>query len=159
MIQTKCPDCGAIVGADRNVCPECGCPVIHETTPPSESSNTTTEEAHTVSPNTNSPIQPTPMPIPFFQADLAQYFYECGVIGWEAFKKYACFTGRASRREFWSFNLICWLVGGFTGGLAAFILLLPMIRSRHSSYARYRQVRVVVHLSDSLYFPFSQTLG
>lgn len=86
-----------------------------------------TEETHTVSRLTNSPIQPTPMPIPLFQADWAQYFYECGVIGWEAFKKYACFTGRASRREFWSFNLICWLVGGFTGGLAAFILLLPMI--------------------------------
>lgn len=125
--QTKCPDCGAIVGADRNVCPECGCPITHESTPPSQPATTMSEEAHTVSHHTNRPIQPTPMPIPFFQADWAQYFYECGVIGWEAFKKYACFTGRASRREFWSFNLICWLVGGFTGGLAAFILLLPMI--------------------------------
>ena len=83
MIQTKCPDCGAIVGADRNICPECGCPIIHEATPPSEPATPTTKERQPVSPNTDSPIQPTPMPIPFFQADWAQYFYECGVIGWE----------------------------------------------------------------------------
>ncbi len=38
--------------------------------------------------------------------DWADYFYECGVIGWSAFKKFFKFNGRASRREFWSLALI-----------------------------------------------------
>lgn len=127
MSQTKCPDCGATVGADRNVCPECGCPITHEANPPLSPATPTTEESHSVSPDTNSPILPTPQPIPFFQADWAQYFYECGVIGWKAFKKYKVFTGRSSRREFWSFNLVCWMLIGCTGGLGAIVCLLPMI--------------------------------
>lgn len=124
MTTTKCPECGCEVPRTRQSCPECGCPITHEFTPPSAPSMPMTEERPPESTNINNPIRPTS--IPSSQTDWAQYFYECGVIGWEAFKKYACFTGRASRREFWSFNLICLLVGAFTGW-AAFIMLLPMI--------------------------------
>lgn len=61
------------------------------------------------------------------KTDGAQYIYECGVIGWEAFKKYAVFTGRASRREFWSLYLVYMVCTLFTGGLAGLAFLLPTI--------------------------------
>ncbi len=43
--------------------------------------------------------------ISVFDVDWAQYIYECGVIAWKAYKKSFCFTGRASRREYWSLAL------------------------------------------------------
>lgn len=118
---TKCPDCGFDVSVDHNSCPQCGCPIEHRQIPPippapfqsTQSEKQPTEQQYECSSNR--------------QTDWAQYFYECGVIGLEAFKKYAVFTGRSSRREFWSFNLVYWMLIGLTGGLGVFICLLPMI--------------------------------
>lgn len=118
---TKCPDCGFDVPFDRNSCPECGCPIEHQ-----QAENTTEETVSTASTTEHKAEVPTESAT-CTQTDWAQYFYECGVIGWKAFKKYTVFTGRSSRREFWSFNLVCWMLIGFTGGLGAIICLLPMI--------------------------------
>lgn len=121
-MSTKCPDCGFDVPYDRNSCPECGCPIEHQQNPPITSApfqSTQSEEQQTEEQQCEC--------TPCHQTDWAQYFYECGVIGWEAFKKYAEFTGRSSRREFWSFNLVCWMIIGFTGGLGVIVGLLPMI--------------------------------
>lgn len=115
MAYPKCPDCGEYVDSSLDTCPECGCPIDHSAP----------QTAQPITPHSDTPAAQSASYCT--KTDWAQYFYECGVIGWKAFKKYCSFTGRASRREFWSFNLICLMVGGFTGGLAAFICLLPML--------------------------------
>lgn len=95
-------ECGFPLTGDETFCPECGCRIVISTiTRPLEN-------------RVENPGKP----------DRAQYFYECGVIGWEAFKKYCVFTGRASRREYWSFMLLC-LLCGFAG--CGIIFLLPYI--------------------------------
>lgn len=122
---TKCPDCGFDVPLDRNSCPECGCPIEHQQNPPiipAPIQSTKIEEQPTEQ-SSEEQCECTPS----HQTDWAQYFYECGVIGWKAFKKYKVFTGRSSRREFWSFNLVCCMLIGCTGGLGAIVCLLPMI--------------------------------
>ena len=108
-----------------NICPECGYPITNETICPECGLNLIAEEENQFFNksvrdkiqsesleqefvNVDSPIcNPTNyIKQSFLNIDWAQYFYECGVIGWEAFKKYFCFKGRASRREFWSFMLV-----------------------------------------------------
>lgn len=100
----SCPECGFPLHGNESTCPECGCPVY--------------QQQQVVLQQPQSPTVKT---------DWAQYFYECGVIGWEAFKKYAQFTGRASRREFFSLFLIFFMASVITGGLATIVFLLPMI--------------------------------
>lgn len=86
MAEKVCPNCGFPLGDDdRDICPECG--FIF-------SSNQSFNSAPIATPPTNQPTA--------FSTDWAQYTYECGVIAWKAFKKSFCFTGRASRREYWS---------------------------------------------------------
>lgn len=111
MKETTCPDCGCPIGNER-VCPECGCPIEPEHDAP-DKNNTSTNERDDVNENpsmTNNPHTDTSDIENLFKTDWAQYVYECGIIGWEAFKKYCNFKGRASRREFWSLMLIFCIV-------------------------------------------------
>lgn len=107
-MEQHCPECGCPSNGET-VCRECGYPLakqqplqVYQPSEQTQTSNTT-------------------------KTDWAQYIYECDVIGWESFKKYAVFNGRASRREYWSQVLVCWLALGFTGGISALIFLLPII--------------------------------
>ena len=113
--QFTCPECGYPLNGTEQSCPECGCPI--EWTQPEETSSSTLSP-QPQSNNTYCVVEKT---------DWAQYFYECGVIGWEAFKKYAVFTGRASRREFWSLTLVYLFCALGTSGLASLVFLLPGI--------------------------------
>ena len=89
-----CKECGYPLQGHETICPECGCPVEQR---PSISTQTSQEnQQETIEKYASGPVK----------TDWAQYFYECGVIGWEAFKKYFSFNGRSSRREFWSLYLI-----------------------------------------------------
>lgn len=100
-METSCKECGYPLTGNETSCPECGT-VINP--PKSEPQHQPQQESSTeVQDNQHQTIT--------VNTDWANYFYECGVIGWEAFKKYACFTGRSSRREFWSLvliSVICW---------------------------------------------------
>lgn len=101
----NCTECGYPLNGKEKVCPECGCSIpqveIEEQTQqqPQQQSN---------------------------KKDMAQYFYECGVIGWNSFKKYFCFEGRASRREFWSFQLVA-VFSLILGPLAVFVMVIPSL--------------------------------
>lgn len=98
MSKLKCNDCGTIFEGTQGCCPNCGCPKS-DCTPLNETQNTTTSA-------TSGPISST---TPFVnnvskKRDWAHYIYECGVLFWDTCRnRFACFTGRASRREFWSF--------------------------------------------------------
>lgn len=102
MAEKVCPNWGFPLGDDdRDICPECG--FIFSSNQPSTSTPIS-------SPTINQPTA--------FSTDWAQYVYECGVIAWKAFKKSFCFTGRASRREYWSYvitleiSVITWYLLG-----------------------------------------------
>lgn len=60
------------------------------------------------------------------KTDWANYYYECAVIAWEVFKKYFCFNGRASRREYWSFWLIL-ILPSLAFPLFTLILFFPWL--------------------------------
>lgn len=107
MNEKTCPDCGCPIGKER-VCPECGCPIEPECVAP-DRNQTSTNERGDINDNpdmTNNRHTNTSNIEYIFKTDWAQYIYECGVIGWETFKKYFHFKGRASRREYWSLMLI-----------------------------------------------------
>ena len=105
-----CPQCGKPLQGTESRCPECGVAFIA----PSDSKNS---------------------PVPLFafreKTDWANYIYECWIIGWSAWKRSFTFTGRSSRREFWSYFLLTWpvlclipVIGfflGIFGGLAVCI--------------------------------------
>lgn len=114
-----CPECGYPLTGSETACPECGYPVENQ------SANRTASQ-ESIAPNTYSPIQPTYV-ASGGKNDWAQYFYECGVIGWEAFKKYCVFTGRSSRREFWSLWLLSLMIISLTYGIGVIICILPML--------------------------------
>ena len=86
-------------------CPQCGCPITTETICPDcgYSLADNSENTSSLPQNPTTPITPSSTNhLSLFDTDWAQYVYECGVIAWKAFKKSFCFTGRASRREYWS---------------------------------------------------------
>lgn len=59
------------------------------------------------------------------EKDYAHYIYECGVIFWHTLtSKFFSFSGRASRREYWSFFICTWLflVPTYIG---VFIAIIP----------------------------------
>lgn len=105
MKQNNCPECGYPLNGTENICPECGYSMPKVETKKQE--------------------QQKPQP-QSDKKDIAQYFYECGVIGWHSFKKYYCFEGRASRREFWSFQLVAAL-SLVLGPLAVFVMVIPSL--------------------------------
>lgn len=100
-----CSECGFPLQGNEEKCPECGCPNerVDETIPPLPQPSTTSTKT-----------------------DWANYIYECSVIAWRVFvTKYATFTGRASRREFWSFCLIIFLISCVCG--LALVTIIPAI--------------------------------
>lgn len=128
-METSCKECGYPLTGNETSCPECGTAI---NPPKSEPQHQPQQESSTkVHDNQHQTIT--------INTDWAQYFYECGVIGWEAFKKFASFHGRASRREYWSLFLIfnvCWIMisswSRFSGTddifVATFIVfLIPII--------------------------------
>lgn len=114
-----CKECGYPLQGDEAYCPECGSPVEYCVRSQSDASQTsdTTIICSASAPSYNGAPAPA-------KTDWAQYFYENAVIGWKAFKKYFCFTGRASRREFWSFWMIFTLFGWFG---FAILMIIPAI--------------------------------
>lgn len=121
-MSTSCPECGYPLNGNETACPECGCPVEIQPNQIPLSSNTPSSKSQDSEQTfTTAPVYAVPVP----KTDWAQYFYECGVIGWEAFKKYCVFTGRSSRREFWSFWLLCVIIS--LTGVGLVICILPMI--------------------------------
>lgn len=100
MAQISCKECGYPLKGDEQKCPECGAPIE-------------ARESSTQSISQN--------------ADWANYFYECGVIGWNGLKQYATFEGRASRREYWSVVLICNLIFLFTGSIGLIFVIIPWL--------------------------------
>ena len=133
-----CPDCGQQYDASAAACPGCGCPNDQRT--PAEPT-ATPQQAATSTPGTQAAPQPVVAPTQVVAvnfdlgahlAQFATYFYGCALLGWHCLSRRFCnFGGRASRREYWSYNLIikpC-LVGAsfiasFGGG---FIILYRLI--------------------------------
>lgn len=123
-MSTPCPECGYPLNGNETSCPECGCPVQNQ-------------QLNSVQPQiSNFPPQYSPIPnsqyaaavtLPAQKTDWAQYFYECGVIGWNAFKKYCVFSGRSSRREYWSFCLLFLMIISVTYVFGLLVCLLPFI--------------------------------
>ena len=113
-----CNECGYPLRGNESMCPECGCPMEQTASQSTSQSKENQKPQQNVTHIYDSPTVKT---------DWAQYFYECGVIGWKAFNKYAVFNGRASRREYWSFSLIFWPVLWVTSIFGLVILLLPLI--------------------------------
>lgn len=115
----SCKECGYPLQGNEVACPECGCLIEQPVQQQSQQewSIPTKEPQSQGQYNYSAPATE--------QTDRAQYVYECGVIAWETFKKYACFEGRASRREYWSFWVIAVLPLSFPFSLL--IVLLPWI--------------------------------
>jgi len=119
----SCPQCGCPI-ADEAICPDCGYTFAGSENPPTPYQQSST------------PIAPTNQ-ISLSDIDWAQYVYECGVIAWKAFKKSFCYTGRASRREYWSLALtlyisaIIWELGSTSADIfntpLYLIILLPLL--------------------------------
>lgn len=109
MNQVKCPDCGEVYSENMQSCPNCGCP-NDKWKPQTEEVKEQQQEkpnSETSSKQQNSNIS---VSISNGKTDWANYAYECGVLIWHTFsRRYLSFTGRASRREFWSFLifLVC----------------------------------------------------
>lgn len=92
-----CNECGYPLQGNEASCPECGCPVKQPLQQQSRQDVSMHHDQHQPQ-KRSSYCAPTSG-----KTDWAQYVYECSVIAWKTFKKYACFKGRASRREYWSF--------------------------------------------------------
>lgn len=105
----KCNDCGTHFDATRDCCPNCGCPKS-DCTPLNETQNTTTSATSEPISSTTSFVNNVSQ-----KRDWAHYIYECGVLFWDTYRnRFACFTGRASRRELWSFIILFWFVPGLS---------------------------------------------
>lgn len=125
-MSTPCKECGYPLEGNETFCPECGCPVENQSNAYAQVKEQPAQpSSHKVQNPTPAPAYPAPTPTP--KTDWAQYFYECGVIGWEAFKKYCVFTGRASRREYWSFYLLFLMIVSVSYGIGLLICILPLI--------------------------------
>lgn len=105
MSKIQCVDCGTCFDANLDSCPNCGCPK-YACTPVNYIQN----------PTDPSMMTSTPVPYPAINGasqkrDWAHYIYESGVLFWDTLtKRYCSFSGRASRREYWSFYILIWLV-------------------------------------------------
>lgn len=101
----KCNDCGTHFDATHVYCPNCGCPKSY-CTPLDETQDTTSSA--TVQPVLSTTKSENNVPQ---KLDWAHYIYECGVLFWDTFKnRFFCFSGRASRRELWSFVIMFFFV-------------------------------------------------
>ena len=135
-----CPDWGQPYDSSAAACPGCGCPNDQRT--PAEPTVSTQQPATSTScaQGSASP-QPVAAPTQVVQinfdlgahlAQFATYFYGCALLGWHCLdRRFLNFSDRASRREYWSYNLIikpCLVVASFialyVGGLFAVLFFL-----------------------------------
>lgn len=128
MTKLHCNDCGSDFDASMSACPTCGCPKgecveISEPKAEQEAAAKSGEQAN-VSATAQAPA-PVTKPSAVGKSDWANYIFECGAMFWNTFsKKYCSFSGRATRREFWSF----FLVGiPLYSGIWMLVLLLPLL--------------------------------
>lgn len=108
-----CPDCGQPYDSSAAACPDCGCPNDQRT--PTEPTATPQQPA-TPTPGTQAAPQPVVAAPQVVQinfdlgahlAQFATYFYGCALLGWHCLdRRFLNFSDRASRREYWSYNLI-----------------------------------------------------
>ena len=108
-----CPDCGHQYDSSAAACPDCGCPNDQRT--PTEPTATPQQPA-TPTPGTQTAPQPVVAAPQVVQinfdlgahlAQFATYFYGCALLGWHCLdRRFLNFSDRASRREYWSYNLI-----------------------------------------------------
>lgn len=108
-----CPDCGHQYDSSAAACPDCGCPNDQRT--PTEPTATPQQPA-TSTPGTQTAPQPVEAAPQVVQinfdlgahlAQFATYFYGCALLGWHCLdRRFLNFSDRASRREYWSYNLI-----------------------------------------------------
>ena len=135
MAKLLCTECGYEFDDHLDACPECGnpaseCKPVNQGNPapanqgnPTSQSNPTTVKKPTQSKNISDSVV-----LCDFKADWAQYIYECGALYWKTFStKYADFSGRATRREYWSFSLISLWLAATSGGLLILIILIPWL--------------------------------
>ena len=128
MKQVTCPDCSTQYAANATACPNCGCPndnysaesnVEHNAQQPSSAKSATAQ------PQPTQPQQAVTI-VQREKRDWANYIYECGLLMWHSFsRRYVKFSGRATRREYWSFVVVTYLFLWFP--LALFVLLIPFI--------------------------------
>lgn len=108
-----CPDCGHQYDSSAAACPDCGCPNDQRTlTEPT----VTPQQPATPTPGTQTapqPVAPTTQVVQInfdlgaHLAQFATYFYGCALLGWHCLdRRFLNFSDRASRREYWSYNLI-----------------------------------------------------
>lgn len=140
-----CPDCGHQYDSSAAACPDCGCPNDQRT--PTEPTATPQQPA-TPTPGTQAAPQPVVAAPQVVQinfdlgahlAQFATYFYGCALLGWHCLSRRFCnFSGRASRREYWSYTLIvepCFTVALFiafiVGGIISPFVVFSHIGSGH----------------------------
>lgn len=119
-----CPECGYPLNGKEDKCPECRITFNIQ-----DSSN-----QHQL----QTPIIPhnlSPVSVQIQHKDWANYFYECWIIGWKAFTRMFHYSGRSSRREFWSYYFLTGvalscipIIGWILGALS---LLAVSIRRMH----------------------------
>lgn len=131
MNKLKCEDCGMIFDENMQSCPNCGCPKSEclayeepalEETPDEQPKTESRQEIHTV--EVKKKILPQENN---GEKDYAHYIYECGVIFWNSLTcKFFSFSGRSSRREYWSFFVCAWLflIPTYIG---VFIAIIPAL--------------------------------
>ena len=137
MSQVKCPDCGEMYSEDMQSCPNCGCPNDNWKPKTDESQKHPQKKPNSEnsSKQQNSNIS---ISISNGNTDWANYVYECGVLIWHTLsRRYMSFTGRASRREFWSFGLFfCWIWATEQFRTGAIIWTIVFLIPFLSSYVR-----------------------
>lgn len=114
----QCPECGYPLNGSESACPECG-RLLNQPFKQVEQQYATPQPAFTGAQTTAAPI---PVATATERTDWANYIYECGVIVWRSlWQKKFDFTGRASRREFWSF----WIIAPWILYAIAALIILP----------------------------------
>lgn len=112
MAEIVCEECGSVIPAGMMSCPNCGCPVEQQT-----EEMASQEKVPLQNDEPYKTVSELFWSCEFYKVfrgskfDLAQRFYEVGVLFWEMIKvwwkcftkKFATFNGRATRREFFSF--------------------------------------------------------
>ena len=142
-----CPDCGQPYDSSAAACPDCGCPndqrtPAEPTATPQQPATSTSCAQGAASPQpvaTTTQVVQVNFDLGAHLSQFATYFYECALLGWHCLSRRLCnFGGRASRREYWSYNLIitpCLVLASFialSGG--GFIILFRLISHLCTGY-------------------------
>lgn len=103
MALIKCPDCGAQYAANLQACPQCGCPNDHV----AKETNNALDSHEPILSGKEEECKKATLWDEFTSGDWAHYLYECALLGWHTYsRRFAQFSGRATRREYWSFSLV-----------------------------------------------------